>query len=104
MVQAGKYRHRLTLEQPSETAGDAVVTWATVATVWGSLEALSGTRRDGLYAEGTFRIGMRWTPVAITPRWRVGLEGTTRKFLLTGPPLDVAGVSRELELTATEVV
>lgn len=42
---AGKLRHRLLIQRPDTvqdpTTGEMVVTWADVASVWGSLEPLS---------------------------------------------------------------
>lgn len=42
-MQAGKLRHRLTIQEPTtalDQYGEAVKTWSTVATVWGSIEPL----------------------------------------------------------------
>jgi SPP1 family predicted phage head-tail adaptor len=42
---AGQLRHRLNLQAATETRdsfGGVVLTWSTIATVWGSIEPLSG--------------------------------------------------------------
>jgi SPP1 family predicted phage head-tail adaptor len=45
-MQAGKLRHRLTIQYPDYEANDIdekVATWKDLATVWGSIEPLRGT-------------------------------------------------------------
>ena len=45
-MRAGALRHRLTLQTQSRSSdggGGATVTWADTATVWGSINSLSGT-------------------------------------------------------------
>lgn len=44
-MRAGQLRHRLQIQEPTETAlqsGEKAQTWATIATVWGRIEPLSG--------------------------------------------------------------
>lgn len=44
-MRSGRLRHRLALQQSTETrepAGGFTLTWATTATVWGGIEPLSG--------------------------------------------------------------
>lgn len=46
MVRAGKLRHRLKIEKKTvtrDTFGEEVITYTEVATVWGSVEPLSGS-------------------------------------------------------------
>lgn len=102
-MQAGKLRHRLTLEEPNESTntGDAVIPWNVRATVWGAMEGLSGTTRTGIAAESGVRFRIRYRS-DITARWRVGLNGTSRKFLLVSPPIDEEGRRRELVLITQE--
>lgn len=104
MIQAGKLRHRLTLEEPAETvsAGEATVPWPTRAEVWGAMEGLTGTNRGGVTAEVEYRIRIRYRS-DITPRWRVGLKGTDRKFGLLSV-IDPEGRKRELVLLARELI
>ena len=45
MIRAGNLRHRIQLQEPTETRdahGQAVKTWTTKATVWASVEPLRG--------------------------------------------------------------
>jgi SPP1 family predicted phage head-tail adaptor len=55
-VQAGKLRHRLVIEaqnagSPQRSAtGASALAWATLVTVWGSLEPLSGRRLEAAQA------------------------------------------------------
>lgn len=73
----------VTIEQPSETAGDAIVTWTTIATVQAQLEGVTGNEL-GLVAEADYRILMAYR-TDITPKMRIGLG--TRKFAIVVPPL-----------------
>jgi len=44
-MQAGRLRHRLAIRQPTisrNEVGEEIITWATLATVWGRIEALRG--------------------------------------------------------------
>lgn len=48
-IDPGRLRHRLTIEKPDgdpDGAGGTVVTWTTVATVWGAVEPLKATEAD----------------------------------------------------------
>lgn len=104
-MQAGKLRHRITLEAPNEsvTSGEPSIPWPVQATVWGSMEGLSGTSRSGITAEAGVRFRIRYRS-DITPRWRVGLEGTARKFQIVVPPMDPDGRGRELILVTQELI
>ena len=45
-MRAGRLRHRLNLQESTETRnahGEAIITWATSYTVWGAVEPLSGS-------------------------------------------------------------
>lgn len=47
-MQSGKLRHRITIQQPTNTAGSmgqVTTTWSDLATVWASVEPLSGSER-----------------------------------------------------------
>lgn len=74
-MQAGKLRHRVTIQEQStarDTFGQRVDTWTTVATVWASVEPLQGREfLDGrsLEAEISLRVRMRY---------RSGVEPTMR--------------------------
>ena len=103
-MRAGLLRYVLTLEAPSETAGDAIVTWTTQATVRGELHESGGDERSGIFAEKQVRFNLRYrADLAITPRWRIGIAGTTRKFNIAAIS-DPDGRKREWVIVATELV
>lgn len=65
-MQAGKLRHRVTIEYGLEipdTFGEVDKTWTTLATVWGAVEPLSGREAIQAKQEGsdvTTRIRIRY--------------------------------------------
>ncbi|MCK4624074.1 MAG: phage head closure protein [Phycisphaerae bacterium] len=74
----GKLRHRLVLSKRTFTqdaAGEQHATWATQATVWGSVEPLSGREllvAQELQANVSHRVRIRgYGTTEITPDWRV---------------------------------
>jgi SPP1 family predicted phage head-tail adaptor len=75
-VEAGKLRHQLTLEQATDTLnarGEAIPSWSTVTTLWGSIDPLSG--REGfaaqqMYASATHRIRLRYR-AGVVPKMRL---------------------------------
>jgi len=81
-VRAGPLRHRINLQQAVEASngfGDVIRTWSTVATVWASINPLSG--REYLaarqaQAETTTRIQIRFRS-DIDETWRVTWSGHT---------------------------
>jgi len=97
---AGRLRHRITLEAPSETAGDAVVTWTPQATVWAEMEGLTGINRGGLTAEAEHRLRIRYRPT-VNVRWRVGFGDRKLRILSV---VDPTGRRRELVLMTQEWV
>ncbi len=76
MIRSGALRNRLVIEQVTETRdgfGQAIETWATFATVWGSLEPLGGRERflaAQTHAEATYRSRIRFLE-GLTPKMRV---------------------------------
>ncbi len=64
-MRAGKLRHRLAIQEPVETRDDhggITRTWSTVATVWGSIETLTGRElyeAQQVEARATVRIRIR---------------------------------------------
>lgn len=99
----GVKNRRFTLELPSQTVVSGVATpvWTTIATIWGEFEGIRGTLL-GMTAELDARIKV-WYRSDITARCRLGLVGTTRKFLLQGPPQDPTGRKDELILPVREI-
>ncbi len=102
----GSLIHRFALEAPVRTddgAGGATITWALIAEVWGSLNAITGTERSG-----TDRLGSRITHAVwlrhrdgLTPdhRFRLG----TRRFEIRAI-LDHTGRQRFLECHCEEFI
>lgn len=103
-MRIGELRQRLTLEAPSETvtAGEASVPWPVQATVWGSMQGLTGTDRGGLTAEVEYRIRIRYR-ADVSPRWRIGRPNSSRKFGIISA-IDPDGRRRELVILAREMI
>jgi SPP1 family predicted phage head-tail adaptor len=84
-MQAGKLRHRITIQEPvtaRNNYGEAITTWTAVATVWASVEPLSGREffaAEHVQSEVTHRVRMRWQS-GITPDMRVLFEGRVLKI------------------------
>ena len=66
-MRAGRLRHRVTIQQPTEGApnsyGETANTWSTLATVWALVQTMSG--REGYYAaqvqpDASVQITMRY--------------------------------------------
>lgn len=84
-MNAGRLRHRIDVEQRTETqdaSGDPVVAWSTLGTIWGAVEPLRG--RESTYAgeqilgEMDTRITVRWSPLSaqITVGHRLTHQGS----------------------------
>ena len=74
-MQAGRLRHRVTLQRATESRdsfGQVVKTWADVATVWARVEALSG--REYLEAQSL----QRQVTTRMTIRWRSDVDAGLR--------------------------
>lgn len=105
-MRAGELRHRVAILRKNiarDMYGAAMETWDTLATVWGSIEALSGKEYFNaaqVRAEATYRIRIRYFP-NITPAMRV-MAGD-RIFDIQAV-LDPDGRRQELILIAKEVV
>lgn len=104
-MQAGRLRHRLIIKQATEaqnTYGEVTRTWATLDTVWGSVEPLAGREyMDSKQVQATMstRIRMRYRG-DVTPSMRVCWGSHT---------YDVQDVihderRRELQLMAAEIL
>jgi SPP1 family predicted phage head-tail adaptor len=100
---AGTLNIPVTLEQPSETSGDAVVTWTVVGTDFVDMRGLGGSELSGLQAESNYHVRLRYRS-DITARWRIGIAGTSRKLQVIGPPQDPTGRRQELLVMAREIV
>lgn len=92
MMRAGRLRHRLNLQQQVETQdslGGAIITWTTTATVWGAVEALSGSEAfiaDQVQSALQVRVIVRYGSVisGIDSTWRVVDANTGRKYDIKG--------------------
>lgn len=107
-AQAGKYRHRIEFQAPTETPdsfGQPVQDWVTYATRWASVEPLSGrelVRAQQVMAEVTHLVECRYvTGLKAKHRGKWG----TRLFEL-GPPLNAGELkgTTPIEITAKEMV
>ncbi len=73
-MRPGKLRHRLTIQEFTETRdelGDPVETWKDVATVWGSIEPLSGREyytAEQVNADVTHKVTIRYRAVEVKNR------------------------------------
>ena len=87
-MRAGRLRHRLNLQQQTITQGaqgGIIKTWATTVTVWGGVEALSGSEsfkadqvQSSLQVRVVIRYDSEWS--AIDTSWRVHDANTSRKY------------------------
>lgn len=102
-MRAGELRHRLSLQQVTETRnaiGEAVEAWATIATVPGSLTPISGRERflaAQTQAEATYRARIRWR-AGVTAKMRILFEDRVYQITHVGDD----GRRRELVLDLVE--
>jgi len=105
-MRAGRLRQRVTIQEKVVTRnayGEEVITWADVATVWGSVEPLRGDEflefaRAG--AEVSTRIVLRYRS-GIVPEMRVSYDGHTYDVLSV---INVEERDKELQLMCRELV
>lgn len=104
-MQAGKLRHRVTVEQASTVAnafGEPAETWAPFATVWASREDLSGREQflaQQWRADVTTRFVVRYV-AGLTPAMRINDGGTLYNI---NSIADADGRARTLTILATRV-
>jgi len=90
-MRAGRLRHRLRLQQPTETRGaDGSFSrgWSTVATVWGGVEVLRGKEffeAHQMNSETVYRIVLRYGDAwaGIADDWRVYDETYSKAYDIT---------------------
>lgn len=106
-MQAGKLRHRVTIQQDTPVQdgyGQPVASWGTYAVRWAAVEPLTG--REYFTAQQTqatvnTRIRVRWSSGhGITPKMRVSWSG--RLFEIDSV-LEKESGHRELHLMCTEI-
>jgi len=104
-MEAGKLRHRVTIQQATatrDTIGVPEDTWSTLATVWAAVEPLTGREFVEAFrtnAELTHRVRIRYRS-DVTAKMRV-LESSRHYDIVA--VLDVKGEMRELHLMCREV-
>ncbi len=105
-MRAGELRHRITIQQATETpstSGAITQTWSTVATVWAAIEALSGREAfaaQQVNAQVSSRIRIRYR-AGITPKMRIVFGARTFNIESV---MDMESRRRELQLLVSEVV
>lgn len=103
-MRAGRLRHTLTIEQPSDaqgSGGDITTTWSTYASVRGELNAVRGGeefRGHQVHAEADSRLEIRYL-AGVTPKMRVTFGSRVFDVLWAG---DVEGRGRRLHLDLRE--
>jgi len=105
-MRAGQLRHRVTIEQVTETQdsyGGVTETWSTLATVWAAIEPITGREKfasggDVRFAENEVQIRMRYRS-DVTPKMRLTDDGGTVYNIRA--VLNRWGVDRELLLRCT---
>jgi SPP1 family predicted phage head-tail adaptor len=107
-VRAGRLRHRVAVQRATDGTdayGDATPTWTTLATVWASVEPLTGREYFSaahLQAEVTTRIVLRPIDgVTLTPKDRVLYGARSFDILQVS---DVGERGRELQIMAREII
>ena len=105
-MQAGQLRHRVTIQQASESqnsVGEAVKSWASVATVWARVNPLRGTEYlAAMQAKATVdtRITMRKNAFpGLTPKHRIVFGA--RVFDIEAV-IDVDGLGDAMEVSCKE--
>lgn len=104
LERVGKKDRRFQLCKPTETVGDAQVTYTPQGNpVWGSFEERGGADFSGMVAEATAVIVI-WHRSDVTPRWCVemGAGASLRRFEIDSVS-DVDGRQVELELVCHEI-
>ncbi|HEV2378711.1 MAG TPA: phage head closure protein [Terriglobia bacterium] len=115
MIQAGKLRNLVTIEQKAgsqDASGQVIYAWTTYVKAWVSIEQLSGLEREAaqsIFAGANCRMRMRYQP-GVLPAMRVTLPSQTnpnagqdRHFDIVAA-LDPDGRQRELQIMCVERV
>ena len=104
-MQAGRLRHRLTLQQASSTPNsfnEMVESWADVATVYGAVEPLRGQEffaAEQVQSEISVRVRIRYrSGVEPKMRWKFGA-----RYLYINAVIDVNERDREIQCMCREM-
>lgn len=103
-MQAGKLRHRITIQNATETntSGSLSQSWGTYATVWSAVEPLSGReyfQSQQVTAEVTTRFRIRYRS-GVTPLMRISWD--SRTFEIQSVIRDATN-NREMVLMCREI-
>lgn len=104
-MQAGKLRHRVTIQEPVVARNgfnEAITTWVTVATVWASVEPISGREffaAEHVQSEITHRIRVRYR-AGIAPTMRVVFNG---RYLMIESVINYGERNTDLQLMCREM-
>jgi len=105
-ISAGKLRHRITMEQLTQSAdsqtNEPVETWTPRETVWASIEPVSGNERYSsmqIQSDITHMVTIRAIS-GLTGQWRVRHEG--RVFHIAEPPINVDERGKKMLLLCKE--
>lgn len=102
-MDAGRLDQRLILKSKvsgKDTIGGETISWTNVVTVWGAAEPMRG-REFLVLQEAESDLVVRFTiyyRTDITSAWRVEWRG--QDYEIEGPPIDVLGGKRWIELMA----
>ena len=96
-MRAGRLRHRVVIQQPNpttDTFGQPVKGWSTVATIWAAVEPLNGREyftAQQMNAETKVRIRIRYGSElsSITAAWRVTYGGKTYDIIEIIQPKEI---------------
>lgn len=104
-MQAGRLRHRITIQEPVVARNgfnEAITTWSNVATVWASVEPISGREffaAEHVQSEITHRVRLRYRP-GVTSEMRVSFGG---RYLQIESVIDVRERNAEMQLMCREM-
>jgi SPP1 family predicted phage head-tail adaptor len=106
MIGAGRLNKRVIIQSPSiarNNHGEALTTWATVTTVWGSVEPISAKEvavAQTFKGEVSHKVTIRYR-AGVLPTYRLSVGG--RPFTINGI-VDDKERHESLEIFCTEVV
>lgn len=106
MIIAGRLRHRIVIQSPTETInsyGEREQTWATFATVWASIEPMRGRElleAQQINAELSVKIRIRYL-ASVKPKYRISWDSRTFEI---NSIANIEERDREIELMCTELV
>jgi SPP1 family predicted phage head-tail adaptor len=107
-MRAGRLKHRITIEEPSEaqsSTGAVTYTWATFTSRWARQEPLAGREKqessEAFFGEADYRFTLRYT-AGITKAMRVAWDSRLFDITAINQILDPVSGDRMTVLLATE--